>query len=126
MLSLGSARPRTARRAPARPGGRSPLRGRRARSARAHPQPAGWRAREGRFRDSCDALRVPFKTLNALKGTLKTPGHVPKPPLARRALRAWPAKRASPGRAVRGREGGERPQALGVQLTVMFELPLLW
>jgi hypothetical protein len=58
--------------------------------------------RERRSRDSCDVPRVPFETLNVLKGPLGTSGHVPKTPLtrraplARRALRTRPAKRASP------------------------------
>jgi hypothetical protein len=50
--------------------------------------------REGRFRDSWDALRGTFKTLNVLKGTLKTSRHVPKTPLARRAPFAGRALRA--------------------------------
>jgi hypothetical protein len=39
--------------------------------------------REGRVGDSGDVLRGTLRTLNVLKGTLKTSSHVPKAPLAR-------------------------------------------
>jgi hypothetical protein len=39
--------------------------------------------REGRLGDSGDVLRGTLRTLNVLKGTLKTSAHVPKTPLAR-------------------------------------------
>jgi hypothetical protein len=40
------------------------------------------RRREGLFRDSRDASRVPLGTLNVLMGTHRTSGHVPKTPFA--------------------------------------------
>ena len=51
--------------------------------------------------DSGDVLKGTHRTLNALKGTLKTSGHVPKAPLTSHTkpappTSAPPAKRASP------------------------------
>jgi hypothetical protein len=52
--------------------------------------------REGRCGDSGDVLKGTHRTLNALKGTLKTSSHVLKTPLTGRTQRARPARRSQP------------------------------
>ena len=54
--------------------------------------------REGRLGDSGDVLRGTHRTLNALKGTLKTPSHVPKTPLTSHTQPAPPTKRTLPAK----------------------------
>jgi len=61
--------------------------------------------REGRLGDSGDVLKGTHKTLNALKGTLKTSTHVPKTPLTSHTQPAQPAKRPRP-------QSGPRPPNL--------------